>query len=99
MLSIESLNSSSLAQQSDINLCDFDRIKKFDTNGKVIGSWGIKGNNDGEFLHPHGIAVDSSGNVYVTDEQRQDVQKFDSEGKFILKWGSDGLAGANFLIG
>ena len=41
LLSIESLNSSSLGQQPDINLCDFDRIKKFDTNGKVIGSWGI----------------------------------------------------------
>ena len=66
------------AQDDDdlnLNLCGFHHIKKFDSNGKLITSWGEKGNGDGQFIHPHGIAVDSEGNVYVTDEERQDVQK------------------------
>jgi hypothetical protein len=31
---------------------------------------------DSRFIHPHGIAVDFQGNVFVADEERQDVQKF-----------------------
>ncbi len=49
---------------------------------------GVKGTGEGDFLHPHGIAVDSQGFVYVTDEEKHDVQKFDSNGSFILSWGA-----------
>ena len=40
-----------------------------------------------------GIAVDSSGNVYVADysigfTDNDRIQKFDSDGNFITKWGS-----------
>jgi glucose/arabinose dehydrogenase len=72
------------------NLCDFHHIKKFDTNGKLVTSWGEKGTGDGQFIHPHGIAVDSQGNVFVADEERQDVQKFNSSGTFLTKWGWPG---------
>ena len=33
-----------------------------------------------------GIAVDSSGNVYVADTWNNRIQKFDSDGNFITKW-------------
>ncbi|HET9774651.1 MAG TPA: hypothetical protein VFP25_06670, partial [Nitrososphaeraceae archaeon] len=62
-------------------------VQKYYLNGTFISSWGSKGTGDGQFLHPHNLAVDSKGNVYVTDEQRSDVQKFDSEGNFLLSWG------------
>src|SRR5580765_583394 len=45
--------------------------------------------------YPHGIDLDSLGNVYVTDS-RDLVQKFDANGNFILKWGSNGTADGQF---
>src|ERR671924_1251486 len=85
-----------LGQENEQNLCDFHRIKKFDTQGNLITSWGTKGTGDGQFLHVHNLAVDSSGNIYVTDEERQDVQKFDSNGTFMTKWGSPGRGQGEF---
>ena len=32
-----------------------------------VTKWGSNGTADGQFISPDGIAVDSSGNVYVTD--------------------------------
>src|SRR5919107_3366856 len=58
------------SENGNLNLCNFDHIKKFSGNGTLISSWGKKGSADGEFLHPHAIATDSMGNVYVTDEER-----------------------------
>ena len=83
---------------SNMSLCNFHRIKKFDVNGNLLKSWGTKGYGDGQFLHPHGIAVDSSGNVYVSDEEKQQIQKFDSEGNFITKWGSNGKGKGDFSL-
>jgi hypothetical protein len=60
----------SLAQgkeETDARLSNFNDIKKFDSDGKFITSWGSEGYGDGQFLHAHGIDIDSSDNVYVTD--------------------------------
>ena len=43
-----------------------------------------------------GIAVDSSGNVYVADSDNNRIQKFDSNGNFITKWGSNGSGDGQF---
>jgi len=50
--------------------------------------WGTFGSLDGQFGKPSGVAVDSPGDVYVTDGNNNRMQKFDSEGNFITKWGS-----------
>ena len=50
---------------------------------------GATGSGDGQFNSPRGVAVDSSGNVYVTDQLNHRIQKFDSNGTFITKWGSN----------
>ena len=42
-----------------------DRIQKFTSDGKFITTWGSNGRGDGQFSRPEGVAVDSSGNVYV----------------------------------
>jgi hypothetical protein len=49
------------------NPLGFKSIKKFDSNGKSITSWGSEGYGDGQFWLPHDIAIDSSDNVYVSD--------------------------------
>ena len=45
----------------------------------------------GEFQGLTGIATDSAGTVYATDQER--VQKFDSSGSFLLAWGRDVVSG------
>lgn len=56
--------------------------------------WGSGGAGDGQFADPHGIAVDTAGNVYVTDTINGRIQKFTVTGTFITKW-NDGGALAN----
>jgi len=79
------------------------RIQKFDSSGVFITKWGGHGPyggagcEDGQFNFPDGVAVDSSGYVYVLDGCPH-VQKFDSIGNFALKWGSQGAGDGQFYI-
>jgi DNA-binding beta-propeller fold protein YncE len=85
-------------QESDDNssVDSWTHIVKYNSNGDFLGRWGTDGTGDSQLVHPHGIAIDSSDNVYVVDEERQDVQKFDSNGTFILKLGSGGSGMGQF---
>ena len=75
-------------------------VYKFDNDGNFILGWGSRGSAPGQFYHAHGIAIDSSGNVYVSDQGNfqskishpdaiQHISKFTADGKFITKWGSE----------
>ena len=44
-----------------------DRVLIYNTNGLQLNSFGTRGSGEGEFNRPMGIAVDTSGNVYVCD--------------------------------
>jgi peptidylamidoglycolate lyase len=59
------------------------RIIKFSATGKYLFEWGKKGNKEGEFNIPHGMSLDSTGNVYVADRENNRIQVFDPNGKFI----------------
>ena len=48
----------------------------------------------GTFSIPFGIAIDGSGNLYVSDAGNRRIQKFDASGNFISMWGS-GVNGGN----
>ena len=80
---------------------DMQRIQKFAYN-PVTGhyehelTWGSGGGGDGQFASLGGIAVDSSGNVYVADEWNHRIQVFDNDGVFIRKWGIGNLSDGGF---
>ncbi|MCP4350603.1 MAG: 6-bladed beta-propeller [Desulfobacterales bacterium] len=74
------------------------RIQKFTSTGEHLVSWGEgKSDEDGKFVSPKGIAVDSkNGFVYVADSSNHRIQQFDLNGNFLEKWGSYGSENGNF---
>jgi len=48
------------------------------------------------FDNPRGVAVDSSGNVYVADIGNDHIQKLDSDGAFLATLGSHGTGDGEF---
>ena len=59
-------------------------IQIFDKNGKYVTSFGIKGNNDGEFNFPYRI-FSSNNQLFVADSGNQRIQIFDTDGNFLKK--------------
>jgi sugar lactone lactonase YvrE len=53
------------------------RVQQFTGEGRLLRSLGEQqGTGPGEFLAPHGVAVDSRGDLYVVDAYNHRVQKF-----------------------
>jgi DNA-binding beta-propeller fold protein YncE len=52
------------------------RVVKLNMTGGVVGVLGGPGKGPGQFDQPHGIALDSTGAMYVTEVANQRVQKF-----------------------
>ncbi len=88
-----------LAVDDDDNLYVADnynhRIQKFSSSGAFITKWGLPDSNDaspgGYFENPTEVAVDSSGNVYVADNNNYRLQKFawdsgDGAYDFVTMW-------------
>jgi hypothetical protein len=88
------------------NIYAFDRgsaqVKKFDSEGNLIKSWGSAGSGQGQFstsesyLISNGITCDSENNVYVVDSANYRIQKFDSNGAFLLSFGASGRLPGQF---
>jgi sugar lactone lactonase YvrE len=61
----------------------------FDRDGKLLNTWG-----EGKFLHPHGVWVSPSDELYLTDRDAHTVSKWTLDGKLLQSWGTHGQAGA-----
>lgn len=85
-IAIDSSNKVYVSDMDFQNCCNqlHHRIQKFNEDGTFITKWG----GSGAFVNPMGIAIDSSGNVYVVDQVHQRIAKFTSDGTFIRDWGS-----------
>jgi streptogramin lyase len=80
-----------------------DTIRKISPDGKVhtfAGQAGMSGNTDGwgnsaRFNNPFGVAVDSAGNVYVSDTANNTIRKITVARVVTTLAGSPGNAGTN----
>ncbi len=78
---------------------DLDPVLKFNMDGELVESFG-----GGMFIWPHGIHIDPSGNVWVTDAVAENrtpegtrghqVIKFSSTGEVLMRLGTPGKAGS-----
>lgn len=62
-----------------------------------VSEFGDYGDAAGEFIWPAGVALDSKGNAYITDEWLNRVNVYNPEGKFVTHWGSEGSGPGQFL--
>ena len=82
------------------------RVLKYDKDGTFVTEWGSRGSGEGQFeflpATPEGgpiggfVAVDSQGNVYVSDAFNARIQKFDPNGQFLMQFGSKGAGEGQF---
>jgi hypothetical protein len=79
---------------------DQQKIQKFlivAQGATYVSQWGSYGSGNGQLSSPRGIAVDSSGNVYVADFNNDRIQKFTSTGAYLSKWGTPGSGDGQFI--
>lgn len=71
----------------------FDRIHKFNRNGKLILEWGGHGRRPGQFIQPRSLALDSQDQLWVADACNHRVQVFDVSQepvRLVRVWGQPG---------
>ncbi len=61
--------------------------------GSADGQFGSKTFNDGSWVEPSGIAIDSKKNIYIADPVNNRIQKFNEKGIFLSKIGLEMYAG------
>jgi DNA-binding beta-propeller fold protein YncE len=63
---------------------------------KFVQAWGESGSGNGQFQYPWDVAVDASGNVYVTDTENHRIEAFTGTGTHLYQWGDSGSANGQF---
>ena len=75
----------------------YSRVNEFTPEGKLLVQWGRHGTNFGELGMPRSAAVNSRGEIFVTEYTLSDrVQWFDAQGKCIGAFGKLGEATGDF---
>jgi streptogramin lyase len=90
------LDNAYVSNFNNLGVFNNNTIQKFSSDGKFITAWGSFGSCKGQLEYPTGVAVDSKGQVYISDNGNARVQKFSSDGKFITAWGINGTGSGQF---
>jgi len=62
----------------------------FDSQDKLIRSFGQSGTGYVQFQRPYGLPFDANNYLYVNDFSNDRVQKFDDKGAYLLQFGEPG---------
>ena len=63
-----------------------------------VSKFGTTGSGNGQFNRVYDVAIDSSGNLYITDSLNNRVQKFDSSETHQLSFGTTGSGNGQFNV-
>ncbi len=69
---------------------DFDRIRKFSPDRKILLEWGGHGSEPGQFARPQSMAIDDRDQLWVADACNHRMQVFDTQGRLVKLWGTQG---------
>jgi len=73
-----------------------DRIQVFSSGGTYQRQWGSRGTGAGNFIDPWGMAINSTGFVYVADTYNNRIEVFSRNGVFQFQWGTYGTGSGQF---
>ena len=74
------------------------RVTIYDLASEYFGTFGESGEDDGQMIWPTGVARDTQGRTFVSDEFTNRITVFDVDGDFSHSWGKMG-SGAGELDG
>ncbi len=64
--------------------------------GNYVRTFGESGTGNGQLAKPHGVAIDSKGNVWVADTGNNRIEEFSPEGAYIAAYGTSGTGHGQF---
>lgn len=76
----------------------YQRLTHYDPTGKLLAQWGTRGTHAGAFTLPRGVAINGTGEVYVSEYTASErVQWFSKHGRqFLGAFGRAGTAPGEF---
>ena len=70
---------------------DNNRVQLFSSDGTYLRSFGSKGDKEGEFNSPIGVAIgNENGIIFIADSANHRIQIFSGRGEFLSKFGGKG---------
>ena len=70
--------------------CGSQQVKKYSLQGELLSVIGARGDKNGQFKHPRGLAFNNNKLLYVVDGGNHRVQVFQQDDKFAFSFGNRG---------
>lgn len=74
------------------------RVRKFTSDGKLVGMFGEFGVEAGQFQTPSDIAAGPQGFLYVADSDNGRIQKFAPDGRWVDAWPVESPSGGGLSV-